>query len=73
MLIKIVLIMSGLLSHSKNSIPVWFRLFWWAGELHALSYALLLLADSYHYSQEPITSIELCMRFQNPTNFKISP
>ena len=38
---KIVLIMSGLLSHSKNSIPVWFRLFWWAEELHALSYALL--------------------------------
>ena len=35
--------MSGLLSHSKNSIPVWFRLFWWAEELHALSYALLLL------------------------------
>ena len=33
--------MSGLLSHSKNSIPVWFRLFWWAEELHALSYALL--------------------------------
>ena len=34
--------MSGLLSHSKNSIPVWFRLFWWAKELHALSYALLV-------------------------------
>ena len=33
--------MSGLLSHSKNSIPVWFRLFWWAEELYALSYALL--------------------------------
>ena len=33
--------MSGLMSHSKNSIPVWFRLFWWAEELHALSYALL--------------------------------
>ena len=31
-----MLIMSGLLSHSKNSIPVWFRLFWWAEELHAL-------------------------------------
>ena len=34
--------MSGLLSHSKNSIPVWFCLFWRAEELHALSYALLL-------------------------------
>ena len=33
--------MSGLLSHSKNSIPVWFCLFWWAEKLHALSYALL--------------------------------
>ena len=33
--------MSGLLSHSKNSIPVWFRLFWRAEELHALTYALL--------------------------------
>ena len=33
--------MSGLLSHSKNSIPVWFRLFWRAEELHALSYVLL--------------------------------
>ena len=36
-----VLIMSGLLSHSKNSMPVWFRLFWRVEELHALSYALL--------------------------------
>ena len=35
--------MSGLLSHSKNSIPVWFRLFWRAEELHALSYVLLTL------------------------------
>ena len=33
--------MSGLLSHSKNSIPVWFCLFWRAEKLHALSYALL--------------------------------
>ena len=33
--------MSGLLSHSKNSIPVWFCLFWRAEELHALSYVLL--------------------------------
>ena len=32
-------IMSGLLSHSKNSIPVWF---WQAEELHALSYTLLV-------------------------------
>ena len=37
-----LLIMSGLLSHSKNSMPVWFCLFWWAEELHALSYALLI-------------------------------
>ena len=36
-----MLIMSGLLSHSKNSIPVWFCLFWRAKELHALSYVLL--------------------------------
>ena len=35
------IIMSGLLSHSKNSTPVWFCLFWWAEELYALSYALL--------------------------------
>ena len=33
----------GLLSHSKNSIPVWFCLFWRAEELHALSYALLYI------------------------------
>ena len=39
--------MSGLLSHSKNSIPVWFRLFWWAEELHALSYVLLCSANSH--------------------------
>ena len=32
--------MSGLLSHSKNSIPVWFRLFWRAEELYA-RYVLL--------------------------------
>ena len=45
---KIVLIMSGLLSHSKNSIPVWFRLFWQAEELHALSYALLQVLTCMH-------------------------
>ena len=37
----VVLIMSGLLSRSKNSIPVWFRLFW--------SYTLLVMR-SWFYS-----------------------
>ena len=41
--------MSGLLSHSKNSIPVWFCLFWQAEELHTLSYALLSIRYTYMY------------------------
>ena len=51
-------IMSGLLSHSKNSIPVWFRLFWQAEELHALSYALLLYTNCYLHNTDPTSFLD---------------
>ena len=67
--------MSGLLSHSqaKNSIPVWFHLFWWAEELHALSYALLLyiIGCKRSHTADAITSRHKIPKITGLTDFMI--